>query len=193
MGLYTRFYFRAKLRFDTPQVVLDLLHEQFKSWDTLKAEGKVTDGDLIPDENPIWEWQGWEKNTETTHAFFALKRPDRIPHATNFEDFPKPKCITYPDKSTVIEFTCEINYGYNEIIEFCRWIAPYVRMRYGKKIGRKQRRYYRKHRTDANYFERVWVGYMRAEGDDHHHNLFILMNDKLPRVEAHRWGQDLDW
>jgi hypothetical protein len=100
MGCYVEFTSKEiKLRKDTPVEIIEFI-------DTLVNKN---DCDIIP---------------PTTHKFFTLERWDSLfyPHA--FVD--KKTYFKHENGYWILFIGCEINYGWEEIREFAKWITPYV-------------------------------------------------------------------
>jgi hypothetical protein len=100
MGYYYEFRTKKiKLRKDTPKEVL-----KFLSGMIYGSEDEIT--------------------KPSDHKFFSLDRWDRIFNSLN--DDLKPSLWIPENGNPELIISCDINYGYEEIKEFAKWITPYV-------------------------------------------------------------------
>lgn len=100
MGVYYHFKTKPlKLRQDTPKEVIDLIDREVNRHSEV---GFILD-----------------------HKFFTLERWSIVFHKCSTCD-PGPSFKINQSGSHELFINCDINYGYEEIEEFAKWIAPYV-------------------------------------------------------------------
>lgn len=183
MSYYTKFHFRAKLRFDLPDNIRLLLRNQFQPHEAgeamhqrlLRSEHGASAAVASPRypgmhrvgddyQCPYYQDQRWIGHSE--HLFFTQSRADSIPWSSNGEDYPKPSYREYPDGSSILEFTCEFNQAGPVIEDFLDWIMPYVRLKFAKR--RRGR-------------DKVYIGYRSPESGNGQVAMFIK---SVPTPEA---------
>lgn len=170
MGQITRFYFRAKLDFRTPQAVKTVLQRQFDAtglgaglhWFQV-FDGNERDFNFNPEPGRATEapegvnWAG--AGELEPHVFFSLPRAHAIPHSLDEQARTRPNVFrAHADGGARLELECAFKNYDQEIEHFLQWIKPYVRLRFGKRNrGR----------------HRVWVGWYWVEGESRRANVFI--------------------
>lgn len=129
MGNYTQFHASISMKKDAPVDVVMLIMHQIYTRDYSLLE-TIT----LPD-----------------HEFFKQERWDYIFMGPNFEHDHGAKLIRTKSGYYELEIHCDVNYGYDEVTEFVKWIAPWV-------AGRKKKKY---------------IGWWKNENMDHRFNEYI--------------------
>lgn len=192
MSHLSTFYFRAKLDFSLLDSIRRMLRNQFKTAEQAElmhqqllrsefgasaasaASGPTCFGAFVGDPYPGPYYYNDDWIGHAAHPFFDLPRASYLPKSGDGES--RPSYVEYPDGSSIVEFSCEINNGHHEIHEFLEWIKPYVRQRYGKRNrGR----------------EKVWVGWWSNESMSGRVDVFIK---PCPTSEhpAMRFGREVE-
>ena len=132
MGHYTEFKFKAKLRKDTPDEVINLLKRV------------LIDGDLGLGDKVLFSHEDvFDPGIE--HDFFKCERWEALFLSTNWDDEMQGGKM-YFDKYWVIDIHTEFkNYG-DEIEKFINWIYPFV-------VGRKKKQYVGYYRGESLNFQ----------------------------------------